>query len=149
MVQLQGMRWQASRLWWHGYSGCDVIEWCDIIKSGCDVIGSSHDIIHIVAVYSYIKWGCMIDNLGVMTDRVDVLSDIIGVRCDIIALMSWVECCALINRGWDVIYSAYFAVYTVDVMSEIEWVFYHRYNGCNHTDTDMSCVMSYIVVVLS
>ena len=57
---------------------CGVIACCDIIKSGCDVIGSSYDVIHIVAVYSYIKSRCMIDNLGVMTDTVDVLSDIIG-----------------------------------------------------------------------
>ena len=41
----------------HEYSGCDVIAWCDIRKSGCDVICSSYDVIHIVAVLSYIQWG--------------------------------------------------------------------------------------------
>ena len=38
-------------------SGCDVIAWSDIIKSGCDTICNSYDVIHIVAVLSYIQWG--------------------------------------------------------------------------------------------
>ena len=33
------------------------IAWYDIKKSGCDVIRISYDVIHIVAVLSYIPWG--------------------------------------------------------------------------------------------
>ena len=32
------------------------IKWCDVIKSGCDVICSAYDVIHIVAAMSYIHW---------------------------------------------------------------------------------------------
>ena len=65
----------------------------------------------------YIRWGFYYQQSG-YDDRhtVDLLSDIIGVRWDIIALMSWVECCDVINRGWGVVYSAYYAIYTVDMM---------------------------------
>ena len=54
---------------------------CDIIKSGCDVIGSSYHVIHIVAVLSYIQRG-LYDRKTDCDDRdtVDVLSDIISVR---------------------------------------------------------------------
>ena len=63
--------------------------WCDIIKSGRDVICSSYDVIHIVAVLSYIKWGLYHRQSGCdARDTVDVLSDIIRERGDIIALMS-------------------------------------------------------------
>ena len=71
-----------SQIYWiqyHPYSGCDVInrvgvmtdtmdvrsdtvdlmsyiKWCDVIRSGCDVVCSAYDFIHIVAVMSYIHW---------------------------------------------------------------------------------------------
>ena len=32
------------------------INWCDVIKSGCDVICSAYDVIQIVAAMSYIHW---------------------------------------------------------------------------------------------
>ena len=32
------------------------IKWCDVIKSGCDVICSAYGVIHIVAVISSIGW---------------------------------------------------------------------------------------------
>ena len=50
------------------YSGYDDIAWCDIIKSGCDVICSSYDIIHFVDVLSYNNEGYMIYYLDVMTE---------------------------------------------------------------------------------
>ena len=68
IIQKQCMRWQVSWVWWHEYSGCDIITWCDIIKNGRDVTCSSYDVIHIVAVLPYVQWHCMIHNLGVMTE---------------------------------------------------------------------------------
>ena len=47
----------------------------------------------------------------------DVMSDVIGVMWDIIALIWLVELYDDINHGCGVIYSAYFAIYTVDVTS--------------------------------
>ena len=32
------------------------IKWCDVLKSRYDVICSVYDVIHIVAVMSYIHW---------------------------------------------------------------------------------------------
>ena len=32
------------------------IKWCGVLKSGCDVICSAYNVIHIVAVMSYIHW---------------------------------------------------------------------------------------------
>ena len=32
------------------------IKWCDVLKGGCDVICSAYDVVHIVAVMSYVYW---------------------------------------------------------------------------------------------
>ena len=63
--------------------------------------------------------------------------------------MARIECCDVIKHGCDVVYSAHCVIYIVCVMSYIQCLLYHRYSGCDHTDTDMECVMSDIVVVLS
>ena len=33
------------------------IKRCDVLNCGCDVTCSAYDVIHIVAVLSYIEWG--------------------------------------------------------------------------------------------
>ena len=59
-------------LWYHRLGGYDetdpvhmrsvivdlmsYIKWCDVLKSGCDVMCSAYDVIHIVAVMSCIQW---------------------------------------------------------------------------------------------
>ena len=32
------------------------IKWCDVLKSGCDVMSTVYDVIYIVAVMSYVHW---------------------------------------------------------------------------------------------
>ena len=39
----------------------------DVLNCGCDVTCSAYDVIHIVAVMSYIHWFDKIDPMGVMT----------------------------------------------------------------------------------
>ena len=97
MTQLQRIQWQVYWVWWHEYSGCDVIAWCDIIKIGCDIICSSYDVIHVVSI------GYMINYQDVNADKVDVLSDITSgcdVRYNSVDIM---ECSDVINHVWDVI----------------------------------------------
>ena len=43
------------------------IKWCDVLNCECDDTCSAYDVIHIVAVMSYIQWVGKIDPLGVMT----------------------------------------------------------------------------------
>ena len=73
--------------------------WCDIIKSGCDVLCSSYDVIHIVAMLSTYNGGCMIDNLGVMTEIHCLCCQIVSVwvRFNSFEVMS--RGCDVINRG--------------------------------------------------
>ena len=61
-------------------------------------------------------------------------------------LMKWIECWDVINRGWDVIYSAYTSINIVGPMSLIQCVLYHRYNVCDLTDTHTEVLISYILV---
>ena len=53
------------------------------------------------------------------------------------------------KHEWNIIYSPYFHIHIVVVISYIQCVLYHRYSGCDHTDTVMDGVRSDIVVVLS
>ena len=43
------------------------IKWCDVLNCGCDITCIAYDVIHIVAVISYIHWFDKIDPICVMT----------------------------------------------------------------------------------
>ena len=143
MVQLQWMWWQVSWVWWQEYSGCDVTTWCDIIKSGSDVICSSiwcHTycggvIIHTMVVVWSIIWvwwqwysGCAVryNWREVRYNSFDVMSRVLWchkswVRCHIHCLLCHIcSRCHVINR--------------VCVLSSIQWVWSHRHR---HEECDV------------
>ena len=138
MVQLLWMRWQVSWVWWHEHS------WGDVIKSGCDMICSSYDEIHIVLCYQtyngvlcsiiWMWWqrysGCAVRyyQCEVRYNSFDVMSRVLWchkwwVRCHIQCILchicSW---CDAINR--------------VCVISSIQCF--------HHAETDMKSLMSYM-----
>ena len=62
-------------------------------------------------------------------------------------MISYLYRCDVIKCSCDVMHTECDVIECV--MSYSECVLYHRYSGCDHTDTDMKSVMSYIEVVLS
>ena len=142
------MRWHVSWVWWHEYSGCDVIVWCDIIKSGSDVICSS--------IWCNTYWGCVIiykmgvvwamiwvwwqrySGCAVRYNRCEVRYNRFYVMSRVLwCHKSWVRChiqCLLCH-----IYSRCDVINRVCVISLIQWVWSHRhrhegfdviYSGC-------------------
>ena len=142
MVQLQWMRWQVSLMWWHEYSGCDVIEWCDIIKSGSDVICSSiwcHTycgcvIIHKMGVLWLIilVWWQRYSGCAVRYIRPEGRYNSFHIMRRVLwCHKSWVRChiqCLLCH-----IYSTWDVINRVCVISSIQWVWSprHRHEKCD------------------